>query len=62
MTGLTAAFPNLLVSVLTIASSVFLLFYPLCLLSYVRLTRNAGKRLVYGVFFLFLLATLLSVA
>jgi hypothetical protein len=55
-------FPNLLVSVLTIASSIFLFFYPLCLHSCVRLTRNAGKRLVYGVFFLFLLATLLSVA
>ena len=61
MTGMTALFPNLLVSVLTIASSVFLFLYLLCLLSYLRVTRSAGKRLVYGVFFLFLLATLLSV-
>jgi amino acid efflux transporter len=61
MTGMTALFPNLLVSVLTIASSVFLFLYLLCLLSYVRVTRSTGKRLVYGVFFLFLLATLLSV-
>ncbi len=43
------------------ASSVFIFIYLLCLASYVRLTRSAGKRLVYGVFFLFLLATLLSV-
>jgi hypothetical protein len=58
---MTALFPTLLVSVLTIASSVFLFLYLLCLLSYVRVTRSTGKRLVYGVFFLFLLATLLSV-
>ena len=62
MTGMTALFPNLLVSVLTIASSVFLFLYLLCLLSYLRVTRSTGKRLVYGVFFLFLLATLLSVS
>jgi amino acid efflux transporter len=61
MTGMTALFPTLLVSVLTIASSVFLFLYLLCLLSYVRVTRSAGKRLVYGVFFFFLFATLLSV-
>lgn len=61
MTGMTALFPNLLVSVLTIASSVFLLLYLLCLLSYLRVTQSTGKRLVYGLFFLFLLATLLSV-
>src|SRR5258708_35364730 len=61
MTGMTALFPDLLVSVLTIASSVFLLLYLLCLVSYLRVTRSTGKRLVYGVFFLFLLATLLSV-
>jgi amino acid efflux transporter len=61
MTGLTAVFPNVLVSVLTVASSVFLLLYLLCLLSYLRLTRSTGKRLVYGMFFLFLLATLLSI-
>jgi len=61
MTGMTAVFPNLLVSVLTIASSVFLFLYLLCLLSYLRVTQNYGKRLVYGVFFVFLLATLVSV-
>jgi len=61
MTGLTAVFPNVLVSMLTVASSVFLLLYLLCLLSYLRLTRSTGKRLVYGMFFLFLLATLLSI-
>ncbi len=61
MTGLTAVFPNVLVSVLTVASSVFLWLYLLCLLSYLRLTSSTGKRLIYGVFFLFLLATLLSI-
>ncbi len=61
VTGMAVLFPTLLVSVLTIASSVFLFLYLLCLLSYVRLTRSTGKRLVYGVFFLFLLAILLSV-
>lgn len=61
VTGMAVLFPTLLVSVLTIASSVFLFLYLLCLLSYVRLTPSTGKRLVYGVFFLFLLATLLSV-
>ena len=61
MTGMTAVFPNLLVSVLTIASSVFLFLYLLCLISYLRVTQNYGKRLVYGVFFIFLLAILVSV-
>ncbi len=61
ITGITAVFPNVLVSVLTVASSVFLLLYLLCLLSYLRLTRSTGKRLVYAVFFIFLLALLLSI-
>ncbi|EFH82676.1 APC family permease [Ktedonobacter racemifer] len=61
MTGITAVFPNVLVSVLTVASSVFLFLYLLCLVSYMRVTRNAGKRLVYAVFFVFLCATLASV-
>ncbi len=61
MTGMTAVFPNLLVSVFTVASSVFLFLYLLCLVSYLRVTRSSGKRLVYGVFFVFLLATLVSI-
>jgi amino acid efflux transporter len=61
MTGMTAIFPNLLVSVLTMASTVFLFLYLLCLVSYLRLTRSYGKRLVYGALFMFLLATLVSV-
>ncbi len=61
MTGMTAVFPNVLVSVLTVASSVFLFLYLLCLVSYLRLTRSTGKRFVYGLLFVFLLATLLSI-
>jgi amino acid efflux transporter len=61
MTVITALFPDLLVGVLTIASSVFLFLYLLCLLSYLRITQNWGKRLVYGVFFIFLLTTLVSI-
>jgi amino acid efflux transporter len=61
MTVITAVFPDLLVGVLTVASSVFLFLYLLCLLSYLRITQNYGKRLVYGVFFLFLLTTLVSI-
>lgn len=61
MTGMTAVFPNVLVSVLTVASSVFLFLYLLCLVSYVRVTQSSGKRLVYAVLFVFLLATLLSI-
>ncbi len=61
MTGMTAVFPNVLVSVFTVASSVFLFLYLLCLVSYLRVTRSSGKRLVYGALFVFLLATLLSI-
>ncbi len=61
MTGMTAVFPNLLVSVLTVASSVFLFLYLLCLVSYLRVTQSYGKRLVYAVLFVFLLATLVSI-
>jgi amino acid efflux transporter len=61
MTVITALFPDLLVGVLTVASSVFLFLYLLCLLSYLRITQNYGKRLVYGVFFIFLLTTLVSI-
>jgi amino acid efflux transporter len=61
MTGITAIFPNLLVDVLTVASSVFLFLYLLCLVSYLRVTRSPGKRLIYGALFVFLLATLVSV-
>lgn len=60
MTGMTAVFPNLLVSVLTVASSVFLFLYLLCLVSYLRVTQSSGKRLIYAVLFVFLLATLVS--
>lgn len=61
MTGMTAVFPNLLVSVLTVASSVFLFLYLLCLVSYLRVTQSYGKRLVYAVLFVLLLAILLSI-
>jgi amino acid efflux transporter len=61
ITGVTAIFPNLLVSVLTVASSVFLFLYLLCLVSYLRVTRNSSKRLVYGVLFVFLCFTLVSI-
>jgi amino acid efflux transporter len=61
ITGITAVLPNLLVSVLTIASSVFLFLYLLCLLSYLRITQNLIKRVVYGIFLIFLLTTLASV-
>src|ERR1019366_3781044 len=61
ITALNVLFPALLVNVLTIASSVFLFLYLLCLLSYLRITKGLGKRLVYGVLCLFLLATLVSV-
>jgi amino acid efflux transporter len=57
MTGLTAVFPNVLVSVFTVASSVFLFLYLLCIASYLRVTQSSGKRLVYA----FLLATLVSI-
>jgi amino acid efflux transporter len=61
ITAITAALPALLISALTVASSVFLFLYLLCLVSYLRITRSYGKRLVYGTFFVFLLATLVSV-
>lgn len=61
ITGMTALFPQLLVSILTVASSVFLFLYLLCLISYLRVTRNSVKRLVYAMFFVFLLTTLLSI-
>lgn len=61
ITGVTALLPNLLVGVLTVASSVFLFIYVLCLLSYLRITRSLLKRVVYGVFLVLLLTTLASV-
>lgn len=61
MTGLTAVFPNVLVSVFTVASSVFLFLYLLCVASYLRVTQSSGKRLVYAMLFAFLLATLVSI-
>jgi amino acid efflux transporter len=61
ITAITAAFPDLLISALTVASSVFLFLYLLCLVSYLRVTRSYAKRLVYGALFVFLLATLVSV-
>jgi amino acid efflux transporter len=60
LTGIAAAFPNLLVSAITVASSVFVFIYLLCLLSYLRLTRSPVKRLIYALLFVFLLATLMS--
>ncbi|HEY3993682.1 MAG TPA: amino acid permease [Ktedonobacteraceae bacterium] len=61
ITGLAVIFPDLLVTILTIASSVFIFLYVLCLVAYLRLTRSIGKRLLYGAFLLFLLVTLASV-
>lgn len=61
LTALATVFPNVLVSVLTMASSVFLFLYLLCLVSYLRITQSTGKRLVYMLFFVFLIATLISI-
>jgi amino acid efflux transporter len=61
ITAIAAALPDLLISAFTVASSVFLFLYLLCLVSYLRITRSYGKRLVYGALLVFLLATLLSV-
>jgi len=61
ITAITAALPDLLINALTVASSVFLFLYLLCLVSYLRVTRSYGKRLVYGALFVFLLATMASV-
>lgn len=61
ITLLTAAFPTLLVNVLTIASAVFLFLYLLCIVSYMRIMHNHGKRLIYGALFVFLFITLISV-
>jgi amino acid efflux transporter len=61
ITAITVAFPDLLINAFTVASSVFLFLYLLCLVSYLRVTRSHGKRLVYGALLVFLLATLLSV-
>jgi amino acid efflux transporter len=61
MTVITALFPNLLVGVLTVASSVFLFLYLLCVASYLRIMQGTGKRLLYAAFCLFLLSTLLSI-
>jgi len=60
MTGLIAAFPNVLVGVITVVSSVFLFLYLLCVASYLRVTQSSVKRLVYAMLFVFLLATLVS--
>lgn len=61
MTVITALLPTLLVSLLTLASSVFLFLYLLCLLAYLRLTRHVGKRLFAGGVLLYLLVLLASV-
>src|SRR5215469_14007927 len=61
MTGVAAIFPSVLVGLLTVASSVFLFLYLLCILSYLRVTPSFGKRLLSGVLFAFLLATLTSI-
>ena len=61
ITVINTVLPALLVNVLTIASSVFLFIYLLCLFSYLRFTRGIGKRIIYGALSLFLIATLVSV-
>ncbi len=61
ITAINVIYPDLLVNALTVASSVFLFIYLLCLISYLRVTRNFGKRLIYSALSLFLLATLVSV-
>lgn len=61
LTSISVAFPNLLATAFTLASSVFLFIYLLCLASYIRLTRGFGKRLLYAAFFLLLCTTLVSV-
>ncbi len=61
VTVVAAAVPGLLVGALTVASSVFLFLYLLCVVSYLRIERGHGKRLAYGVFLVVLLALLASV-
>jgi len=61
VTGVAAAVPGLLVGALTVASSVFLFLYLLCVVSYLRVEPHRGKQLAYGVFLVFLLALLASV-
>ena len=61
LTSIAVAFPTLLATAFTLASSVFLFIYLLCLASYIRLTRGLCKRLLYGAFFLLLCTTLVSV-
>jgi amino acid efflux transporter len=61
ITAITSLWPDLLVNMLSIASSSFLFIYLLCLISYLRLTHSMVRRLIYGIFLLFLLVILGSV-
>jgi amino acid efflux transporter len=61
LTGVAAAFPDLLTNAFTMASAVFIFIYLLCLASYLHLTRGYGKRLLYGALLVFLCAMLVSV-
>lgn len=61
VTLVAAVVPGLLVGALTVASSVFLFLYLLCVVSYLRVEPGRVKRLAYGVFLVVLLATLASV-
>jgi hypothetical protein len=61
LTIIGAVVPGLVVGAITLASSVFMFLYLLCLASYWRIERGFGKRLLCGGLAIFLLATLASV-
>ena len=61
LTVIGAIVPGLVVGAITLASSVFMFLYLLCLASYWRIERGFGKRLLCGGLAIFLLATLASV-
>jgi amino acid efflux transporter len=61
LTVIGAVVPGLVVGAITLASSVFMFLYLLCLASYWRIERGFGKRLLCGGLAIFLLATLASV-
>ncbi len=61
VTVVAAAVPGLLVGALTAASSVFLVLYLLCVVSYLRVEPQRGPRLAYGLFLVVLVVLLASV-
>ena len=61
LTIIGAVVPGLVVDAITLASSVFMFLYLLCLASYWRIERGFSKRLLCSGLAIFLLATLASV-